>query len=103
MECQRLLKTKKVDKINESETSNLPSTTSTTTLGKEDAEMLDITLTMLRCSVCRDRFKEVALTRCFHLFCKECIDENIRNRNRKCPACGEKFGQDDVRQIFYTM
>ena len=35
--------------------------------------------------------------RCFHLFCKECIDENLRNRSRKCPACGEKFGQDDVK------
>lgn len=68
----------------------------------ESAAMLEITLKMLRCSVCRDRFKEVAITRCFHLFCKECIDENLRNRHRKCPACGEKFGQDDVKTIFFT-
>jgi E3 ubiquitin-protein ligase BRE1 len=67
-----------------------------------DADMLEMSLGMLRCSVCRDRFKSVVITRCFHLFCKECIDENLRNRHRKCPACGEKFGQDDVRNIFFT-
>lgn len=71
-------------------------------LNHEDAAMLELTLGMLRCSVCKDRFKEVALTRCFHLFCKECIEENLRNRHRKCPACGEKFGQDDVKSIFFT-
>ena len=64
--------------------------------------MLDMTLSMLRCSVCRDRFKEVAITRCFHLFCKECIDTNLANRHRKCPACGEKFGADDVRQVYFS-
>jgi E3 ubiquitin-protein ligase BRE1 len=68
---------------------------------QDDAAMLDLTLGMLRCSVCRDRFKQVAITRCYHLFCKECIDENLRNRHRKCPACGEKFGQDDVKTIFF--
>ena len=70
-------------------------------LSSEDATKLKLTLDMLRCSVCQDRFKSVAITRCFHLFCKECIDENLRNRHRKCPACGDKFGQDDVRPIFF--
>ena len=69
---------------------------------QEEQDMLDMALGMLRCSVCKDRFKSAAITRCFHLFCKECIDENLRNRHRKCPACGEKFGQDDVRNIFFT-
>lgn len=68
----------------------------------QENDMLDMTLNMLRCSVCKDRFKEVAITRCFHLFCKECIEENLRNRSRKCPACGEKFGQDDVKQVYFT-
>jgi E3 ubiquitin-protein ligase BRE1 len=68
----------------------------------DDADMLDLTLEMLRCSVCKDRFKNTAITRCFHLFCKECIDENLRNRSRKCPLCGEKFGQDDVSPVFFN-
>ena len=78
------------------------SSSSSSNLGGDDATMLDMTLTMLRCSVCKDRFKDCAITRCFHLFCKECIDENLRNRHRKCPACGEKFGQDDVKSIYFT-
>ena len=67
-----------------------------------ESDMLDMTLGMLRCSVCKDRFKDCAITRCFHLFCKECIDDLLRNRHRKCPACGEKFGQDDVKSVFFT-
>ena len=68
----------------------------------EGNEMLEMTLNMLRCSVCHDRFKEVAITRCFHLFCKPCIDKNLSSRHRKCPACGEKFGQDDVKSVYFT-
>ena len=67
-----------------------------------DVGMLNMTLEMLRCSVCRDRFKEVAITRCFHLFCRQCIDTNLANRHRKCPACGEKFGYDDVKTVYFT-
>ena len=70
-----------------------------------ESDMLEMTLGMLRCSVCKDRFKDCAITRCFHLFCKECIDENLRQRNsrhRKCPACGEKFSQEDVKSVFFT-
>lgn len=69
---------------------------------KEESDMLDMALNMLRCSVCKDRFKAVAITRCYHLFCKECIEENLKNRLRKCPACGEKFGQDDVTTIYFN-
>ncbi len=64
--------------------------------------LIETTLGMLRCSVCKDRFKSVAITRCYHLFCKECIDENLRNRQRKCPACGDKFGENDVRTVSFT-
>ena len=71
-------------------------------MSSEDADMLEITLGMLRCSVCKDRFKSAAITRCFHLFCRECIDESLRNRSRKCPACGEKFGQDDVTTVYFN-
>ena len=30
----------------------------------EETDMLEITLGMLRCSVCKDRFKSCAITRC---------------------------------------
>ena len=70
-------------------------------LNSGDAALLEMTLGMLRCSVCRDRFKEVCLTRCFHLFCKECVDEVVRNRSRKCPLCNDKFGDADQRTLFF--
>ena len=34
--------------------------------------------------------------------CKECIETNLANRHRKCPMCGEKFGHDDVKQVYFT-
>jgi E3 ubiquitin-protein ligase BRE1 len=70
--------------------------------GGADATMLGMTLNMLRCSVCKDRFKDVVITRCFHLFCSQCTEENLKNRHRKCPACGEKFGSDDVQKVYFT-
>jgi len=107
MEIQRDHKSKKKEKSTDEQapsasSSSQNSNNSSAAMPSEDVEMLEITLGMLRCSVCRDRFKEVAITRCFHLFCRHCIDENIRNRHRKCPACGEKFGQDDVKTIYFT-
>lgn len=86
----------------EKNTNNNNKSTSSSNSSGEDSDMLEMTLGMLRCSVCKDRFKSAAITRCFHLFCKECIDENLRNRSRKCPACGEKFGQDDVTAIYFN-
>ena len=34
--------------------------------------------------------------------CRECVETSIKNRNRKCPFCGEKFGQDDYHVVFFT-
>ncbi|CAM9957339.1 unnamed protein product, partial [Phaeothamnion confervicola] len=56
----------------------------------------------LKCSVCLDRQKNVVLTKCYHMFCEECIKENLRNRTRKCPACSRGFGDNDFQHIFLT-
>ncbi|KAG5187981.1 hypothetical protein JKP88DRAFT_262346 [Tribonema minus] len=56
----------------------------------------------LRCSVCSSRQKDCVLTKCYHMFCRQCVDENLRARNRKCPACGKVFGADDVHSIYIT-
>lgn len=55
---------------------------------------------MVICSVCQTRNKNVTIGRCSHTFCSECIQSNLKVRNRKCPICGEKFGHDDVHSIF---
>ncbi|KAF2314513.1 hypothetical protein GH714_027191 [Hevea brasiliensis] len=53
---------------------------------------------MLKCSVCSDRPKEVVIVKCYHLFCNPCIQRNLEIRHRKCPGCGTAFGQSDVRK-----
>lgn len=56
----------------------------------------------LRCPVCSDRMKSTIITKCLHMFCRECIDDNLRARNRKCPACGDRFGENDVKSAYIT-
>lgn len=56
----------------------------------------------LRCKVCSERDKSVVITKCFHMFCQECIDQNLKVRLRKCPGCGITFARQDVQQIYLT-
>ncbi|CAI5720154.1 unnamed protein product [Peronospora destructor] len=56
----------------------------------------------VNCSVCQDRRKDVIISKCFHMFCKECIENNLKSRNRKCPTCKKMFGQDDVKTVWFT-
>ena len=67
----------------------------------EFKEEIDAYKSMLRCSVCNDRPKGVVITRCYHMFCKECIDINLENRHRKCPGCGAAFSASDVHAVFF--
>ncbi|KAJ2854677.1 E3 ubiquitin-protein ligase bre1 [Coemansia erecta] len=64
------------------------------------AEMYTSYKALLKCPTCQVRFKSHVLTRCMHVFCKECIDSRIETRQRKCPSCSEPFGAKDVRQIY---
>jgi E3 ubiquitin-protein ligase BRE1 len=68
---------------------------------KEDAEFAALRK-MVNCSVCSTRLKDRMITRCNHLFCSECILENLASRHRKCPGCGGKFGEADVQPFFFT-
>mmetsp|Transcript_92709 Transcript_92709/g.267715 ORF Transcript_92709/g.267715 Transcript_92709/m.267715 type:complete len:908 (+) Transcript_92709:163-2886(+) len=54
----------------------------------------------VNCPVCNVRDKKCILLRCRHMFCKNCVDENIKNRSRKCPACGIRFDTKDVGDIW---
>ncbi|TMW68606.1 hypothetical protein Poli38472_006074 [Pythium oligandrum] len=67
----------------------------------ERFELVDLQK-QLKCSVCQDRHKDVIISKCFHMFCKECVDNNLKSRNRKCPTCKKMFGQDDVKNVWFT-
>lgn len=68
---------------------------------EEYMEEIDAYKSMLRCPVCNDRPKGVVIARCYHMFCKECIDINLENRHRKCPGCGAAFSASDVHAVFF--
>ncbi|URD94822.1 E3 ubiquitin-protein ligase BRE1-like [Musa troglodytarum] len=55
---------------------------------------------ILKCSICHDRQKEVVITKCFHLFCHQCVQKTIDSRQRKCRTCGLSFGPNDVKSIY---
>jgi len=58
--------------------------------------------TLMRCSVCKVRQKDTVISKCWHMFCQQCIQANLANRHRKCPGCSAAFGAADVHQVFLT-
>lgn len=68
---------------------------------KDLHEELQAYKTMMNCQVCMERQKSVVITRCFHMFCKECIDLRIETRARKCPGCALPFAEKDVSNIYF--
>mmetsp|Transcript_2196 Transcript_2196/g.6534 ORF Transcript_2196/g.6534 Transcript_2196/m.6534 type:complete len:751 (-) Transcript_2196:132-2384(-) len=54
------------------------------------------------CSVKTDQPKEVVLLRCGHLFSRQCVDDLVSARNRKCPICGKVFSIEDVKPIYFS-
>ncbi|OII76048.1 zinc C3HC4 type domain-containing protein [Cryptosporidium andersoni] len=58
-------------------------------------------LTLMQCSVCHDKLKDIVIQRCGHLFCKGCIDKSFTSRNRKCPLCHTTYDKYDIKKIFF--
>ncbi|XP_028263741.1 E3 ubiquitin-protein ligase BRE1B isoform X2 [Parambassis ranga] len=56
----------------------------------------------LRCPCCNTRDKETVLTKCFHVFCYECLKMRYDTRQRKCPKCNCAFGANDFHRIYIT-
>ncbi|TPX45343.1 hypothetical protein SeMB42_g04043 [Synchytrium endobioticum] len=55
---------------------------------------------LLLCRTCNVRFKDTVISKCWHVFCKECVDDVVNARSRKCPTCGNMFGKEDVKSIY---
>ena len=54
----------------------------------------------LACPVCHYRDKACIIVKCGHLHCKQCVDERITNRSRKCPTCNQMFSKNEVADVF---
>ena len=55
---------------------------------------------MTTCPVCNEKEKNVVIAKCFHVFCKECIQSTLTARNRRCPQCAKPFSDHDVHDIY---
>ena len=69
-------------------------------LDNPDDTELQLYKRMVQCNVCNKHHKDVIITKCYHMFCKSCIETNLESRQRKCPTCGLSFGYNDVKQIY---
>ncbi|XP_058874651.1 E3 ubiquitin-protein ligase BRE1A-like [Acipenser ruthenus] len=56
--------------------------------------------TRLTCPCCNSRTKDAVLTKCFHVFCFECVKTRYDTRQRKCPKCNAAFGANDFHRIY---
>ncbi|XP_062895915.1 E3 ubiquitin-protein ligase BRE1A-like [Mobula hypostoma] len=54
----------------------------------------------LTCPCCNARKKDAVLTKCFHVFCSECVKTRYDTRQRKCPKCNAPFGANDFHRIY---
>ncbi|XP_020624246.1 E3 ubiquitin-protein ligase BRE1B-like isoform X1 [Orbicella faveolata] len=54
----------------------------------------------LTCPCCNTRKKDAILTKCFHVFCFECLKTRYDTRQRKCPKCNATFGNNDFHRIY---
>ncbi|XP_077996281.1 E3 ubiquitin-protein ligase BRE1A-like [Glandiceps talaboti] len=54
----------------------------------------------LTCPCCNVKRKDTVLTKCFHVFCSECIKTRYETRQRKCPECNAGFGANDYHRIY---
>ncbi|KAF3693868.1 E3 ubiquitin-protein ligase BRE1A [Channa argus] len=54
----------------------------------------------LTCPCCNSRVKDAVLTKCFHVFCFDCVKTRYDTRQRKCPKCNAAFGANDFHRIY---
>jgi E3 ubiquitin-protein ligase BRE1 len=60
-----------------------------------DDEVLTYYKKLINCPACQERPKNFVITRCYHLFCQECIESYS-----ECPTCFKAYNDRDMKQIF---
>jgi E3 ubiquitin-protein ligase BRE1 len=56
---------------------------------------------LLSCPTCKVNPKNCALTKCYHLFCEDCVMKLFKSRNRKCPECNARVGANDFHRVYF--
>ncbi|KAG0682756.1 hypothetical protein C6P40_004037 [Pichia californica] len=91
-----------ISSLKEGKSNNSTTTTNNNNINnktEEDSEIQEALLSMTKCSLCGKNFKNVALKTCGHTFCKDCVDDRLSARMRKCPNCNQQFSRYDLLTI----
>merc|ERR1712179_309839 len=56
----------------------------------------------LTCPSCKVKRKDAILTKCFHVFCYDCLRTRYETRQRKCPKCNAAFGASDFHRLYLS-
>uniref|UniRef100_A0A7E4UUC9 E3 ubiquitin protein ligase n=1 Tax=Panagrellus redivivus TaxID=6233 RepID=A0A7E4UUC9_PANRE len=54
----------------------------------------------VNCPLCKTRQRDAAFSKCFHLFCKECVDTVVQSRSRRCPTCSIRVSAKDAVRVY---
>ncbi|MBZ3878513.1 E3 ubiquitin-protein ligase BRE1A [Sciurus carolinensis] len=54
----------------------------------------------LTCPCCNVRKKDVVLTKCFHVFCFDCVKTCYDTHQSKCPKCNAAFDASGFHRIY---
>ncbi|KAI0978294.1 hypothetical protein GJ496_008333 [Pomphorhynchus laevis] len=70
----------------------------------ENMQLLQLEVQQLResmkCSSCHTRVMDTVISKCFHVFCRECLQMRLESRQRKCPQCNAAFGANDIHRLY---
>lgn len=56
---------------------------------------------LVECGVCAARVRDAVIAKCFHSFCRTCLEQRLRTRTADCPACKQGFAQADLRPLYW--
>ncbi|XP_060529373.1 E3 ubiquitin-protein ligase Bre1 isoform X2 [Cylas formicarius] len=56
----------------------------------------------LTCQSCKVKRKDAVLSKCFHVFCYDCLKTRYETRQRKCPKCNCAFGANDYHRLYLS-
>jgi len=57
---------------------------------------------IVHCQLCKERLKSCVIARCYHTFCRECINARIEAGDKTCPnpTCKTPFRENEVHNIY---
>ncbi|XP_031623300.1 E3 ubiquitin-protein ligase Bre1-like [Contarinia nasturtii] len=57
---------------------------------------------ILTCTSCKTKRKDAVLSKCFHVFCYDCLRTRYETRQRKCPKCNCAFGANGYHRLYLS-